>query len=254
MLKRLTSVLLVLAIVFSLAACSNSDKGGASNDNGEAKGDLVSGLWKANAQIDLHTLVTKPQLTDELADESVTLVDALLEIESDKKLDVFVEFNNGNYELKYELDSFKTALKEYYKPLFVLFKEDRDLFELVYNLDFVVIETMLINSNFNSYGQIVDHYESQNANVIDKMDNDKTLASVAPGLAGAKVKDGYVVVKGNGYSLDGNNLTVKLDKQGKTSISLTVAEEKIEPSSAFGEQDTVLVAAFKNGLKKVEND
>ena len=248
MLKKLLAIFLVFALLFSLTACSSS-KNGDDTPVDTVKDNGVSGLWKSGTKIKVNDIMNDTEGVDVPSDVTVWL-DVFAQIESNAELEAYIEFKNDNsYVLKYKLDDFKTALKEYYKEVFKLFKEDRELFEFTYNMDLVVIETMMINSSFNSYEQIVDSFEEKNAVSIDGISDALTIATVVPAIQDGSVEDGYVAVKGYNYELDGKNLKVYLDEKGEVSAEMSLNGDKIEFTSA---SENVNADIFKNGLNKVK--
>lgn len=246
--KKLLAIFLVFALLFSLTACSTS-KNGDDTPADTAKDNGVSGLWQVDKKTKVNHIMNDTEGV-EIPNESTIWLDVFSQIDSDVELDAYIEFKDDNsYVLKYKLDDFKAALKEYYKEVFELFKVERDLFEVTYNMDVVVIETMMRNSSLTSFEQIVDSFEEKTVMSIDGMSDALTIASLVPAIQDGEIKDGYVVVKGYKYELDGKNLKIHLDEKGEVSAEMSLNGDKIEFTSA---SENINADIFKNGLNKVK--
>lgn len=231
MFKKLLTVLLVLVTIFSFAACgSNTDTDNKTDSQSSSSKETgVVGLWKANTKIKLNDVMNATPKTDDIPIDSVGFLSLFPEVESDVELEVCIEFKDDNsYEIKYELENFKAALREYYDEAFEILKQNRPLFEEIYNMDFVVIETMMINSKFHSYKEIVEAYKEKFFTRIEATDNAEALALVAPSLTGSEVKSGYVIVDSFNYELDGQSLKLCLKEDGEAVAEFSFKDDKIE--------------------------
>ena len=185
----------------------------------------------------------------EVPGDSAALLDVFEMAQSDAEVEAYIEFKNDNtYVLKYKLDDFKIALKEYYKEVYNLFKGDKELFEITYNMDFVVITTMMINSHFNTYEDVVDSFEETNANSIDEMCDALTIAAVVPAIQDGYIEGEYIVARCYKYEAEGEGLKVWLDN-GEAFADMSFDDQKIAFSSAPEKKNAEI---FKNGLLRVK--
>lgn len=256
MFKKLFAVLLVVAMLFSFTACTDSVKDGA----GAAADALLSknidkkdilGLWEGEGKIaELLTASEQSGQTDELGETVSGIFEALSQIESDEDFNVFIKFNQDDtYDVMYEIESYVEAIKEYYKDVYAVMKTDKELLKKFMGVDEETLNTIISSNNFTSFTQVVELLE-QNTENLPQEDFLNTVTS----SAGAVVEGKYIVDKGYKFKVDGKYLKIQLDKSSEETTEMLLKDGNLIFAKFSGLAKNPNAIIFKNGFERADND
>ena len=260
MLKKLLAVLVVLAVLFSFAGCTdnvkeNTDSSSSKDDTPVSK-DIdkadILGLWEGEGKMsEVMTAMEQSGETSELGETMSNMIEVLSKVKSDTEFDVLLKFNEDNtYDVMYETKSYLEAIKEFYKDLFDLLKTDKELFKKFFGFDDAQIDQAIAGYNLTSFEELVDLLEETtlNANESDFLD------SLKSSLTDAVIEGDYIIEKGYTYKIDGEYLKIQATKDSDETNDMILKNGKLAFTKFTGVAKNPNAAVFKNGFEKVDND